>query len=1376
MWSPRSLFAAALAGLFLFGIVGGAPAQVRIDIPGRRSSGQDGPSAGDVIGGLLALKGGFDRSRRGHICVLTYDDANGDGARDRKEGPLPGWPFRLSDTAGRPVAQGVTDGKGRFCNDRPLAPGVYTLSETPGGGWVNTDPGGWTTPVTLPADRSVIVMFGNCHGERCGPRTGPAGPAPPSPQGLGKICAIKFNDFNGNGARDPGEPLLPAWSFTVSHGSGAVVTTGVTDAQGQYCTGQTLPPGAYVLAETVQPGWVSTTPGGPSRNVTLMSNHTWTWSFGNRQTSTGARVCVTKYNDLNGNGVRDAGEGTLSGWLFTVRNSSNLAVASGTTNAQGEYCTAPLTPGPYSVTETLTGGWISTMPGGPSRAFNLHQGQTWTASFGNQLTPSTNVCIKKFNDLNGDGIRQGNEPGLGGWTFQLNGPAGGPSLTTGSNGGACFQTGYAAGVYTATETPQTGWSATTPGGAVQTFTLVPTQNVALVFGNRQTPPTARVCVAKYNDLNGNGSRDAGEPLMPGWIFTVKNASGAVVAFGTTGAQGQWCSTPTLVSGPATIVETLKPGWISTNPGGALPTMPLTLVSGQTVNVAFGNRTLPPPPAVGQICVAKYYDLNRNGVYVSGEPLLSGWQFSLTGPSGPVNLTTGANGTACTPVNLLLGTYVVAETMKPGWSSTAPGGLAPQRTVAVAAGPNGTGVMFGNINTLPGQVCVNKYHDVNRNHQRDAGEPALAGWTFEVRNSAGVLVASGVTDAQGRYCTGTNLAPGSYTVIEVPKPWWVATDPQGPPLASPPYDKTTVLTATRGGEVHFGNIPSGRACVLKYNDLNGNGHRDPGEPPLAGWSFSFRYQGATNANQVVLTTDASGMACLDLPPGGSHEVDEILQPGWTSTDPGPYAQTSAWVFKVFSVVEGQTTQLLFGNHQNAPPQPGVVCIVKYNDIDQDAVFDTGEARLAGWQFNLKTAAGVAVGTVTTGPQGRICKEMPSGTYAAFEIPQAGWSNSDPVGPALDKPFTIVAGQTVNLVFGNYQPPILRFRKVVLSNAPGGGFPLTGLAFGNHFQVQHSCVLGNQTGGNMTNVPANGVSPMAGYTGNSVGAVCTASETPPPGLIAFAPCPTGKGHWATPIISPLPLTIAPAMNEITVTNQFVCEKTPPPTGKLCVHKFNDLNGDASFALNEPGLAGWQFTVTGPSGPITLTTGANGRACTDGNLIFGTYTITETPQAGWVSTLPGGATPQQTGAVTAAGIPSFTFGNRAVAPPAQPRLTISKSFDNSCTSVQGITNPCIFRIRILNVDTIAYVGPATFSDTVGFMGNITVANSTLLVAPLPAGWSCSTNGPPISCSGAVNLAPGQFVDIVLTVNLFHPVMPLKNCVSLTVPINAGPACIPF
>lgn len=1171
MMSLKSVgLAVALSVLVGLGFAQAASAQVRIDIPGRGGTDHEGPGAGEIISGLLALKGGYDRSRRGHICALAYDDANGDGARDRAESALPGWTFTISDASGRPVSQGVTDRKGRFCNDERLAPGAYTISETPGGGWANTDPGGatpWTRPVTLPADRSVVVLFGNCHGESC-----PPGPAPAS------------------GPRPPAGPVRPA-------------------------------PGPLPAAKFK------------------------------------ARICVTKFEDTNGNGVRDGAEWVLASWQMTVRNSGGAVVATGWTNNDGEYCTpGTLTPGAYTVSETPKGGWITTSPGGVTRPVVLQMGQTWTWAFGNQRIPSTWVCVKKFNDLNGDGVRQSNEPGLP-WTFTVNGPDGPlPDMITGSGGGACNSQPYSAGGYTITEVGKPGWAPTTPGGAVQTFTIVPTQGVSLQFGNRQVPATARVCVTKYHDLNNNGMRDAGEPLLPGWIFKVVNTAGAVVAFGSTNAQGHWCSTATLASGPATILETLKPGWLSTDPGGNSPNKPLTLVSGQTVNVAFGNRTPPPPPAVGQICVAKYYDLNSNGVYVSGEPLLPGWQFNISGPSGPVSLTTGATGTACTPVNLLLGSYVVTETMKPGWSSTAPGGLAPQRTVTVAAGPNGTGVMFGNINALPGQVCVNKYHDVNRNHQRDAGEPMLAGWTFEIRTSAGVLVASGVTDAQGRYCTATNLPPGAYNVAEVPQPWWVSTDPQGPPMSSPPYDKTAILTAVRGGEVHFGNIRSGRACVLKYNDLNGNGHRDVGEPPLAGVTFRFDYMSWGAAASVNLTTDASGGFCVDLPPGATQRATELPRAGWTNTDPGLVVLGQAHI--EFTIVEGQTTQLVFGNHQDAPPATARVCVTKYNDLNGNGVRDAGEPPLAGWAFVIKDTAGMVIAFGTTNKEGRYCSEakLPAGPVTVTETLLAGWVSTDPGGATPSKTATLSSGQTWTV------------------------------AFGNRLSV------------------------------------------------------------------------------------------PAPSGKLCVHKFNDLNGDASYTLNEPGLAGWQFTVTGPSGPITLTTGANGRACTNGDLVFGTYTITETPQAGWVSTLPGGAAPQQTGAVTAAGIPSFTFGNRLVPPPASPRLSISKSFDNTCASVQGVTNPCVFRIRILNVDTVAYAGPAAFSDTVGFMGGITVANSTVLTPPLPPGWSCSTSGPPISCSGSVNLTPGQFVDVILTVNLFHPVMPLKNCVSLTVPINAGPACVTF
>lgn len=541
-----------------------------------------------------------------------------------------------------------------------------------------------------------------------------------------------------------------------------------------------------------------------------------------------------------------------------------------------------------------------------------------------------------------------------------------------------------------------------------------------------TPPTpqtaAQVCVTKYNDLNGNGMRDTGEPVLAGWIFTVKNAAGAIVDFGVTNAQGHYCTTQALVPGAASVIETPKPGWTSTDPSDALPTKTMTLVAGQTWNGSFGNRVPPPPPQVGKICIAKFHDVNGNGAYVSGEPFLSGWQFTISGPSGPITLTTGTTGSACTPNNLQLGTYVITEVTQPGWFSTTPGGTTPQRTVTVTtASGQGPNVMFGNWPVPPQRICVIKYQDLNRNGQRNTGEPPLAGFTFEVRNASAVVVATGATDPQGRWCTPANLPVGAYNVTEVPKPWWVSTDPQGPPMASPPYDKSITLTAS-GGQLLFGNIKSGRACIFKYNDLNGNGHRDPGEPPLAGWTFRGRYTSWTAAAEISITTDASGMVCVDLPPGPSLQFDETMQPGWTSTDPVGVVVTpgNVWVHEVFTVVEGQTTNLVFGNHSNtpAPSPPGVICIAKYNDLDQDGTRDSGEAGLPGWVFNLKTSAGSSVGSLTANAQGQACVELPAGVYAAFEVMQTGWSNSDPPGAGPHKLFTVVSNQTVNLVFGNY----------------------------------------------------------------------------------------------------------------------------------------------------------------------------------------------------------------------------------------------------------------------------------------------------------------------------------------------------------------------
>ena len=515
--------------------------------------------------------------------------------------------------------------------------------------------------------------------------------------------------------------------------------------------------------------------------------------------------------------------------------------------------------------------------------------------------------------------------------------------------------------------------------------------------------------------------------------------GAIVAFGTTDAQGQWCSSDGLLApGAASVIETPQPGWVSTDPGGALPKKTMTLVAGQTWNGAFGNWVPgppppPPPSPLGMICVVKYNDLNGDGVAGPGEPGMAGWQFTIPGPSGPITLTTAASGWACTPMILPVGaSYVVTETPQPGWASTFPGGATPQRTITVYDAAHCGNCAAGFLNrqvalpqlALSGQICVTKYQDLNRNGQRDAAEPLLAGFTFEARDASGVVVATGVTDAQGSWCSATSLPPGAYKVFEVPKPWWVSTDPAGPPMDPPPYYKSVTLAAAVGApKLLFDNIKSGQACVHKYNDLNGNGRRDPGEPPLAGWVFKFDYTSWDTVFSVRITTDASGTACVDLPPGPTQQVIEIPQPGWTHTDPpgGWVSGSSVYTSRQFTIVEGQTTDLLFGNHSNTQPPspPGVICVDKYNDLDHNGTRGSGETGLPGWVFNLKTPGGAAVGSLTTNALGHACIELSAGAYAAFEAMQGGWSNSDPPGAGPHKPFTVVSNQTVNLVFGNYQ---------------------------------------------------------------------------------------------------------------------------------------------------------------------------------------------------------------------------------------------------------------------------------------------------------------------------------------------------------------------
>ena len=103
------------------------------------------------------------------------------------------------------------------------------------------------------------------------------------------------------------------------------------------------------------------------------------------------------------------------------------------------------------------------------------------------------------------------------------------------------------------------------------------------------------------------------------------------------------------------------------------------------------------------------------------------------------------------------------------------------------------------------------------------------------------------------------------------------------------------------------IEPGIIVVQKFNDLNGNGLLDPGEPGLPGWEITVD---CLSEDGETLFTDEDGVAVFfidDVP--SPCTVSETLQDGWISTTENPV--------ETF-VNEGEIVNILFGNLQPLIP--------------------------------------------------------------------------------------------------------------------------------------------------------------------------------------------------------------------------------------------------------------------------------------------------------------------------------------------------------------------------------------------------------------------------------------------------------------------------
>ena len=233
-------------------------------------------------------------------------------------------------------------------------------------------------------------------------------------------------------------------------------------------------------------------------------------------------------------------------------------------------------------------------------------------------------------------------------------------------------------------------------------------------------------------------------------------------------------TRSVSAGTYSARETTQPGYVASAwSGDCSDAGSVTLLPGESKECIITNDDQP-----AQLSGVKY-EVNADGTTVQ---TLSGWTICLdTNANGQCDVgesttTTGADG-GYSFIGLNVGTYNLAETNNLGGSIEGWTQIFSPQAVDLSLGEDSTDNNFGNFKN--GSVSGVKFNDMNGQNGRDAGEPGLQGWTIFIDGNGDKLLGtnerSTTTNASGAY-TFTDLAPGTYSICEVPQASWVQTYP------------------------------------------------------------------------------------------------------------------------------------------------------------------------------------------------------------------------------------------------------------------------------------------------------------------------------------------------------------------------------------------------------------------------------------------------------------------------------------------------------------------------------------------------------------------------------------------------------------------------
>lgn len=671
----------------------------------------------------------------------------------------------------------------------------------------------------------------------------------------------------------------------------------------------------------------------------------------------GPAILGLKFNDLNGDGIRQPNEPGLANIpiLLESATSTNGVFDAGTgevsttTDANGAFSFINLIPGNYVLTETaIPAGFRATTP----NPLAVTVGNTnANVFFGNTAVTGSRIVGCKYLDIDADGFRDGNEPGIKNVRIYIdangNGQrdAGEANTLTDKNGAWSFNvapgtykireeriirqinsvTGLEVNATNAEPLETQDFPQSTPPGNVPVLDVTVAAGQTFACAQVGDTPLYQIEVNKFRDIDRSGTRNVVNGVLEPPIARVPfildvNGNGRWDGAGSepiaiTDANGV-VTFKDLRAGNYRVLE-IFPGVLPPEVGGGAPgnlnapvatTQNPALVSAPGPQARFqGTISREQPLLVADSTYTlkpndpKFVDSNRDGVQQPGERSIA---------------TTGERPIFAAPVTTL-----------PASNPS------PSLTFSPVGATQGIGSNAGVGNTLP-IINVFKYNDLNANgrYEPNQGEAPIRGITVFLDTNNDGTPNTGeqqlITNDQGR-AAFTNLTPGNYVVREVV-----------PPNFSPSTaDRVDVTLNTQDANVTFANTPNSNITGCKFEDFNLNGYRDGNEPAIAGVTIFIdsNGDGQLQANEPTTTTNQFGTFAFNNLRPGNYKIREVTPPG--------YFQTTQPVDVVLGANQTFTCALV-GNSRRYD-----LLVPKFRDDNRNGIRDGNEPPLADVPFTL-----------------------------------------------------------------------------------------------------------------------------------------------------------------------------------------------------------------------------------------------------------------------------------------------------------------------------------------------------------------------------------------------------------------------------------------